>query len=320
MENLNKIVAHMNSEQSRLLPVLALIAASIIWGSSFIAMKVAVMAFAPPLVIFWRMLLGSLLFSPLLFRLDRVSYRKGDWRWLALMGLFEPGLYFLFECYALRLTSASQAGMVAAILPLMVAAGAWVFIGERPGARCWWGFTLAVVGVVWLSIGGQPSEHAPNPLLGNFLEFLAMVSAVGYMLLLKRLSVNYSPWFLTAVQAVLGCVYYLPALLIFPLEPRAIPVEAILAVVYLGSVVTIVAYGFYNYGMSKLPASQAGAFVNLIPVCAVGLGWLLLGERFTPQQLLASSLVLLGVLLSQERGRRPQVTIRTPSRPSSPDS
>lgn len=310
----------MQSEHSRLLPTLALIVAALIWGSSFIAMKVAVMAMAPPLVIFWRMLLGSLLFLPLLLRLRGVRYRKGDWRWLALMALFEPGLYFLFECYALRLTSASQAGMVAAILPLMVAAGAWVFIGERPGARSWWGFSLAVVGVVWLSVGGQASEHAPNPLLGNFLEFLAMVSAVGYMLLLKRLSATYSPWFLTAVQAVLGCLFFSPALLIFPLEPRAIPVEAVLAVVYLGSVVTIVAYGFYNYGMSRLPASQAGAFVNLIPVCAVGLGWLLLGERFTPQQLLAACLVLLGVLLSQERTPRPQVTVRNPARPRTPES
>jgi drug/metabolite transporter (DMT)-like permease len=310
----------MNSEQSRLLPTLALIVAALIWGSAFIAMKVAVMAMAPPLVIFWRMLLGSLLLAPLLLRPRGVNYRRGDWRWLALMALFEPGLYFLFECYALRLTSASQAGMVAATLPLMVAAGAWVFIGERPGARSWWGFALAVVGVVWLSLGGQASEHAPNPLLGNFLELLAMVSAVGYMLLLKRLSANYSPWFLTAVQALLGCLYFLPALLIFPLEPRAIPVEAVLAVVYLGSVVTIMAYGFYNYGMSRLPASQAGAFVNLIPVCAVALGWLLLGERLTPQQLLAAGLVLLGVLLSQERTPRPQVTVRKPARPWPPGS
>ncbi|MBT8329347.1 MAG: DMT family transporter, partial [Desulfofustis sp.] len=74
-----------------------------------------------------------------------------------------------------------------------------------------------------------------------------------------------------------------------------------LAVIYLGSFVTLGAYLLYNYGVSKIPASQASAFVNLIPVFAVILGFLILGERFTPIQFVASALVLLGVFISQRR-------------------
>lgn len=305
------------------MPTLALIGAAMLWGSSFIAMKVAVNAFPPPLVIFGRMFIGTGLFALLLRRLRYVEYRKGDWRWLVLMAAFEPGLYFLFEAYALKLTSASQAGMVAALLPLMMGAGAFVFLGERPKARTWLGFALAVAGVVWLSTGGESNEHAPNPLLGNFLEFLAMTSAVGYMLLLKRLSARYSPWFLTAVQTVCGCVFYLPTLALFPeVWHSAPPTEAVVSVIYLGAVVTIVAYGLYNYGMSKLPASQASSFVNLIPVFAVLLGWSLLGERFTLQQFMAAGLVFAGVCISQDFSpqREPKVRIRKPRKTSAAKS
>jgi drug/metabolite transporter (DMT)-like permease len=71
--------------------------------------------------------------------------------------------------------------------------------------------------------------------------------------------------------------------------------------VYLGIFVSIGAYGLYNFSVSRMPASQASAFVNLIPAFTVFLGWLILGERFTPLQYVASIIVFTGVFLSQDR-------------------
>ncbi len=70
--------------------------------------------------------------------------------------------------------------------------------------------------------------------------------------------------------------------------------------------VTLGAYGLYNFGVSRIPASQASAFVNLIPVFTVILGWIILNERFAPVQYLASALVFSGIFLSQDRS----VTLR----------
>lgn len=296
---------------SRLLPTVALLLAMLLWGSSFIAMKVAVGAFDPLLVILARMLVATLLFAFVARRFTGADYRAGDWKWLLLMGLCEPGLYFLFEAYALQYTTASQAGMITALLPVMVAAAAALLLGERARRRIWAGFGLSVAGVVWLSAAAEVQEQAPAPLLGNFLEFLAMVCATGYMVLLKKLSVRYSPWLLTAVQALVGLLFYLPALpfIAWPDSLARISLIPLLAVLYLGSVVTIGAYGLYNFGMSRLPASQASAFVNCIPVIAVALGWALLDERLTPWQLAACVLVLGGVVLSQGRVEsRPDAT------------
>ena len=77
-------------------------------------------------------------------------------------------------------TSAAQAGMITALLPLLVAMGAYVFLHERITRTTLAGFLLAVVGAVWLSLAGEASSSAPAPLLGNFYEFLAMLCAMGY--------------------------------------------------------------------------------------------------------------------------------------------
>ncbi|EPR41424.1 protein of unknown function DUF6 transmembrane [Desulfovibrio sp. X2] len=294
---------HLRSNEATL-PTLALIAAVVLWGSSFIAMKVAVGAFHPMLVVFSRMAIAALAFAVFLRRF-RADYRPGDWKWIVLMALCEPCLYFVCEAYALRYTAASQAGMITAILPLLTAVGARIFLQERTSLRTYCGFLLSIAGVVWLTGVAATTENAPDPLLGNFLEFLAMCCATGYMLLLKKLTTRYNSWFLTFMQALVGAVFFVPAMAVTGVSlPAALPLLPALCVVYLGLFISIGAYGFYNFGMSRLPAGQATAFVNLIPVVTLILGSLLLGDRFSTQQYLASLLVFLGVFLSQSRPRK----------------
>lgn len=288
----------MSRPASSLLPYAALLAATSIWASSFIVMKQALEAFDPIFILAVRMTVAALCLLPFLKLLKHVRYRPGDWKLLAFIVICEPGFYFLFEANALRHTSASQAGMVVAMLPLMVGAAARIALKEPLTRTASLGLVLAVVGVVWLSAAGAATESAPNPVLGNFLEFMAMVCATGYMVAARHLMSRYSPHFITGLQAVAGCVFYLPALALpgTPL-PESLPLWPCLGVVYLGSVVTLVAYGSYNYGNSKLPAAQASAFTNLIPVFTLVMGVTLLGETLTLPQLAASALVIAGVFL-----------------------
>ena len=74
-----------------------------------------------------------------------------------------------------------------------------------------------------------------------------------------------------------------------------------MAIIYLGAVITLGAYGLYNYGVKHIPASQASAFVNLIPVFSVIFGWMLLDESFTRGQCIVAGIVMVGVYLSQRR-------------------
>ena len=240
--------------------------------------------------------------------------RKGQWRWLLLMAFAEPCCYFLLETRALCLTTASQAGMIISLLPLITAVVAWRLLGERVSLRGWIGFALAVAGVVWLSLQSAVDETATAPVLGNFFEGLAMVCAALYTVLARRLSAAYSPLQITAVQSFVGMSFFAGLLALAPLDytPVLLHVEVPdwapwASVVYLGGVVSLGGYGLYNVGVSRLSAAGAAAYTNLIPILTLASGVILLREVFLPGQYMASVLVVAGVLLSQwggQKGRR----------------
>ncbi|UTH74920.1 DMT family transporter [Chromobacterium sp. IIBBL 290-4] len=285
------------------MPYLALTLAMFLWSSAFIVLKYVFEFYSPLAVLFARMAIACLCLLPLAMG-GRISwrYRKGDWPWLLAMGLAEPCLYFLFEANALTLTSASQAGVVTATLPMLMAIGARVFLGERQPAQTWCGIALSFAGVIWLSLDTQAGLGSPDPSLGNLLEFCAMVCACGYVLIAKRMSTRYSPLAITGIQTVTGCVWFGLAMLTpwghWPSQLHLLPS---LWVVYLGAVITLGAYGLYTWAVSRIPVARAGAFNNLIPVFTVLLAWLLLNEQFQPWQGAAGALVFAGVWLSQRR-------------------
>jgi drug/metabolite transporter (DMT)-like permease len=299
--------------RNKWLPVAGLLLAMLLWGSSFIVLKVAFKVYDPMVVIFGRMAVASLLFPLVFFRFREIVYRRGDWKYLLLMAFFEPCLYFTFEAKALENTTASQAGMITAMLPLMVAVAAHLLLKEKVTRKTLFGFGVAIVGVAWLSLSGDAGPDAPNPLLGNFFEFLAMVSATGYTILLRKLSVRYNPFFLAGLQAIVGSFFFLPFLFLKSTTmPMHIDPVGVFSIFYLGIVITLGAYGLYNYGLSRLPAGQASSYVNLIPVFTILLGWSILGETFTVTQYLAAALVFAGVILSQDSREQTVVPVERP--------
>ena len=273
----------------------------VLWGSSFIALKVAVNEMAPMIVVFMRMAIGSLGFL-LAWPWLRQSfhYQSGDWKYLVGMALFEPCFYFIFEAQGLLYTSAGQAGMVTAMLPLMVAIAAFFFLGERSTIRQWLGFLVAVSGVICMTVSGQETDQAPNAVLGNFLQFLAMVCAVGFTLLVKHLTRRYSALLLTAMQTFIGALFFLPLALLSD-WPTTVSLPVIGILFYLGLIITLGTYGLYGYALTHLKASIAAGYTNLLPVFTLLFSMLVLGERLVFFQWLSIGIIFIGVLLSQEQ-------------------
>ncbi|PIE69394.1 MAG: EamA family transporter [Deltaproteobacteria bacterium] len=278
-------------------PSAALLLAVFLWGSSYAAMKVVVASFGPMPTVWARMVAASILFLILGWR-HVVQIRLGkDWKWLLLLFFCQPCMYFLCEGFALNATSSAQAGMISAILPLMVMVGAYVVLHETNTLITWAGCLLSLGGVIWLTLESVPTRAAPNPLLGNLLEVAAMGFAAGYMLLMRRLSGRYSPFVLTGMQCMAGSLFFLPGGL--SAVTWQAPVESYVLLVYLGTLVTLGAFGLYNWGISRVPAGRASVFVNLVPVIAVCLGVVVMDETLNTAQMLACALVFAGVLLAQ---------------------
>lgn len=272
----------------------------LLWSSSFPALKIAFRTYDPMVVIFGRMAVASVCFLLFFRHFKSVRFQKGTLKYLVFMALCQPCLYFMFEAKALEHTTASQAGIISGTLPLLVGVAAHYILKERLSRQNFIGLAMAISGACWLSMTGQATESAPNPPLGNLLEFFAMVCATGYTITLKKLSRYYSPFFLTAIQAVIGCIFYVP-LLFLPSTtlPTEMDTTGLFAIAYLGAVVTTGAYGFYNFSLSRIPVNQASVFVNLIPVFTIILGWMILNEQLLPQQYLATVLILTGIFISQ---------------------
>lgn len=278
----------------------SLLVAMTLWGSSFIALKIAVTDMPPMIVVFLRMLVASVTFIVLAIWLrPRIQYQQGDWKYLLGMAFFEPCLYFLFEAKALQYTSAGQAGMVTSLLPLMVAVAAFFIFKERNTIKQWLGFLIALGGVLWMSLSTQESDQASNALLGNFLELMAMATAVGYTLLVKHLVQRYNAFVLTALQSFMGAIFFLPWALMSD-WPTQVALSTVGMIVYLGLVVTLGAYGLYNYSLQFVKTATAAGYVNLLPVTTLLFSMLLLGERLVIQQWLAIIIIFIGVYFSRE--------------------
>lgn len=292
-----------NTSINQTLAPIALCCTAFAWGSSFVALKHAMEVFSPYSVIFMRMLIASICFLLLKRFFGKIEYQKGDWIYLVLMSLGEPCFYFVFEAYAVKYTSAGSVGVINSLMPPMVAIAAWFFLKEKINRWAVIGLSIAIVGAVALTWVSTSSEHAPNPVLGNLLEFGAMASSCFYVIILAKISSRYSAFFLTAMQSFVGSLFFLPFAWYQPVLVAGQNPDwtHILSVIYLGIFVSLGGYFAYNWGVSKIGASKAAMFVNLVPVFSLLIGFLLLGERLSIVQLACVGLILAGVILSQKQ-------------------
>jgi len=125
------------------------------------------------------------------------------------------------------------------------------------------------------------------------------------MIAIKHLSTRYDPWFLTGLQAAVGAVFFLPGAIAGGTAgwAAAAPV-AWVSVVYLGTFVSLGAFGLYNTAVTRMPANRAALSINLVPAVALLSGWLMRGETLAPMQLVACMIIVAAVVLS-ETGETP---------------
>lgn len=173
----------------------------------------------------------------------------------------------------------------------------------------WLGFLLAVCGVTWLTLAAVPDDKATNPLLGNIFEAIAMCCAAGYTVLARHLSTKYSALCITAVQSFVGMVFLSAGSdntraghLRQPWQNLSC-LGSLGCLLYLGGIVTFAGYGLYNFGVKRLSAGRAAAYTNLIPVFALLFGVAMLDEKLLQAQYAGALLIVLGVLLSQWKGK-----------------
>ena len=281
------------------------------FGMSFVATKYALRGFEPLLVALLRFTLaGAILWVLLRLRREREPVTRRDLGRLALMGFVSLTVYFSFENTGIARTSASQAAILIATIPIFVAVLNVFTLREPMAVRQWAGVALSFAGIVALvCFGGQSSAGSVG---GDLLVLAASLAAAVYSIMARSLLLERSALSVTAYQNLFGAAFMLPlalveAALVGVRRPTA---DAVGGVLFLTVMCSVVAYLLLNYAFRFIEASRLSVFINLTPIVGVGFAFLVLGERFTGAQAAAAVVVVLGVWLTNTGSR---AAARSPS-------
>lgn len=278
------------------------------WGATWIAAKVAV-AEAPPLsVASWRFCLATL---PLGIALVR---REGWPRWtaadfaafaaLGLTGIFAYNLCFL---YALKQVEAGRGALVTAMIPALVALADWLFFHVPMTRRKALGVALALGGCLFVVGRGDPLRLISGELgSGELMLFGTALSWVSYTLISRHYGRRYSPLAMTTGACLAGWVMLTACALVEGSLFAAFAAgwRGWSGISFLGLFGTALAFTWYSAAINTLGSTRASAFINLVPVFAVLLGAVLLGERLGAGTLAGGAAVIAGVLLTTRASAR----------------
>lgn len=275
--------------------------AMIIWGLSFIWSTQVYRNLNPTATIFLRLVIATIFFTSILFifGLNEKVERK-HLGLFALAALFEPFLYFIFEGYGLKNTSPIIGSAIIAMIPLVTPVAATIFLKEKLSPMNILGFIVSFIGVMIMLINKDLEFVASTK--GVIFLFCAVIVAVGYSISLAKLTKLYKPLTITWMQNIVGMIYFLPMMIIMEqFEPSNFGnvSEYIVPLVCLGTLCSAVAYSLWAFAFSKLGASKANVYSNLIPVFTGIFSFILGIEMMSGNKIIGIILVVVGLIFSQ---------------------
>ncbi|GAB4311396.1 MAG: DMT family transporter [Bacteroidales bacterium] len=293
----------MNLKNHPLLPYISVILAMLLWGMSFVWTAVVLEYYKPVTVIFLRLSISALfMFFFLKSTRKWVVIERKDRLLFFTSALFNPFLYFLGENYGVLLTSPTISAVVIATIPLFVPIGGVLILKEKMPLLTGAGLLVSFTGVLVMLLNRNLQFDAQQAGVGAL--FGAVASAVIYTILLKKLSHNYPPFFIIAVQNIIGVVLFLPLFLTFDLthflsvRPDA---KAVISLIALALFCSSLAFVFFTIAMRDLGVNRANIFSNLIPVFTALFSWFLVDEIIGSQKIAGILFVVTGLMIAQSK-------------------
>ncbi|MCZ4124003.1 DMT family transporter [Streptomyces sp. H39-S7] len=277
----------------------------LIWGFSFLFIKVGTEAFAPLQVTLGRMVFGTVvLVATLLVKRDRLPRGKRTWLHLTVAALLLNALPFSLFAYAELTIPSTLAGICNATTPLWSMVVSVVALSEdKPTRQRFAGVGLGFLGVLTV-LGAWQGFSGQDP-AGTAMALIAGASyAVGWAYVRRTLAgTRTSNLALSSSQLLLGTVQLALVTPFFTSVPTSFPILPVLSVVALGALGTGVAFLLQYALVAEKGPTIAVMVTYLIPVVATAAGVLLLHERLGWNEPVGAVIVLAGAALTQLRTR-----------------
>lgn len=288
----------MNKIIDRYLVYVMAVLAMLFWGASFVWYKQAVVFYGPLTIVFFRLLFSTIV---LLLTTHKVkgNIHKGDGKLFILLGLFEPFFYFLGESFGLLYLSATVGAIIISTIPLLTPIFSYFFLHERVTKLGLIGLFVSFAGVILVV---TENYEGFVTFKGFLLMMFAVVSAIGYGIVVRKLADRYSVFTIVKKQNYVGMLLFFPLFLGFEgktfltIQPQ---LEAIIPIIFLALFASTLAFIFNTLIIRKLGLINATVFANLIPVFTATISYFLLKEAFGVQKITGIVIVIAGLFVSQ---------------------
>lgn len=283
---------------------LAALVTILIWGTTFISTKVLLVDFEPIEILFFRFILGFLALL-IVYPHRMKGTTKRQEAVFAAAGLCGVCLYYLLENVALTYTMASNVGVIISIAPFFTAMLTRLFTKEEKlRANFLIGFIVAMIGIYLISFNGATMKLNP---IGDLLAIAAAVVWACYSVLTRKISgFGYHTIQITRRVFAYGIIFMIPALFLFDCRIGA---ERFANPIYLGNLfflglgASALCFVTWNIAVKILGAVKTSIYIYLVPVITVVMSALILKEKVTVMSGAGTFLALIGLFLSEYRGK-----------------
>jgi drug/metabolite transporter (DMT)-like permease len=269
------------------------------WSGNVLTARALHADIAPFTLSFWRWALAFLVLLPWVVRDLAASLPliRLHWRSLVPAGILGMGAYSSLVYLGLQSTSASNAALINAALPVVIAALGSAWFRSRLSAVQWGGVGVSLAGVTVIVLQGnllQLGTARVNP--GDLWVFAAVVGFAVYTLRFRRADVGLSPRLYLAATIAIAAAMSAPLhLLEIASRPVTLSAALVAGLIYLAIFPSILSYTFWNKGVEILGPARAGAMLNLMPIFTAGLAVLLLNEELNRFHAAGACLILGGI-------------------------
>lgn len=306
----------MNQERSELgvQEWTALLLLYFVWGSTYLAIRIAIAGIPPLLLVGARYLIAGVLLAGTMRLLGKPWPTRAEWKAAACIGPLLAAANALVSLAEVTVTSGLTAVVVASV-PLWIALLAGLF-GKWPQKGDWVGLGIGLVGVGILNFGG---DLRGSPMGGVLLVVStwcwALGSVWGRSLPLPRGLMG------SGAQMITGGVFFLTTAFLHGDRLHALPARTpLLAFVYLVFAGSIVGFSSYVLLLERVRPTLAASYAYVNPIVAVVLGGLIADERISPNAIFAMALILAGVAIVATRKNVPASAPAAAKVPEAPRS